>query len=368
MTLSLLGIGTATPATTVTQDEALGLAQALCCRTDEQLTWVPLMYTQTGIHKRHVTLPRALIDDVLHKTTHSGSVFLPTGAIDDEGPTTGQRMAIYSADAGPLAVRAARSAIADSGLKAEQVTHLVTVSCTGFMAPGIDLALITGLGLPGTVERTHVGFMGCHGALNGLRVASAFTGADPDAVVLLCAVELCVLHYHYGWDPQRIVANAIFADGAAAIVGVSPRKAPPESWRRTASGSCIVPDTADAMRWTISDHGFEMTLSKQVPRIIAREIGPWLASWLAKSGVELPEVRSWAIHPGGPKILEAAEEALGLPREATTDARAVFAEHGNMSSPTVVFILDRLRKRGAPRPCVAMGFGPGLAAEAALFQ
>jgi predicted naringenin-chalcone synthase len=366
MTLAILGIGTATPATVVTQNEALGLAQVLCCRTSEQLTWVPLMYTQTGIDSRHVTLPRPLIDDVLHSTRHSGSVFLPTGDIDDEGPTTAQRMAIYSADSGPLALRATASALEESGLNPAQVTHLVTVSCTGFVAPGIDLVLIRGLGLPATVERTHVGFMGCHGALNGLRVASAFTGADTNAVVLLVAVELCVLHYHYGWDPQRIVANAIFADGAAAVVGVSPAQAPKESWRMAASGSCIIADTVDAMRWTIGDHGFEMTLSKQVPKIIARETGPWLTRWLAAKGVALGDVRSWAIHPGGPKILEAVEEGLGLPREATTDSRAVFAEHGNMSSPTVLFIVDRLRRRGAPRPCVALGFGPGLAAEAAL--
>src|SRR5205814_10305443 len=128
MTLSILGIGTATPATIVSQDEALGLAQVLCCRTSEQLTWVPLMYTQTGINNRHITLPRPLIDDVLHSTRNSGSVFLPTGALDDEGPTTAQRMAIYSADAGPLALRAAASALEESGLNAAQVTHLVTVS------------------------------------------------------------------------------------------------------------------------------------------------------------------------------------------------------------------------------------------------
>ncbi len=366
MTLEILGIGTAVPETIITQNEALGLARVLCCRTSEQMTWVPLMYTQTGIRTRHLTLPRDLIDDVLQDTRHSGSVYLPTGSIDDQGPTTAQRMAIYAEEAGPLALRAAASALEESGVDPGRVTHLVTVSCTGFVAPGVDLALIRGLGLPATVQRTHVGFMGCHGALNGLRVASAFTGADPKAVVLLCAVELSSLHYHYGWDPQRIVANALFADGAAAVVGVAPQHPASSAWRLAASGSCLVPDTADAMAWTVGDHGFEMRLSKQVPKIIAREIGPWLGSWLKAHGVALADVRSWAIHPGGPKILEAVEEGIGLGRESTEDARAVFAEYGNMSSPTVLFIVDRLRRRSAPRPCVALGFGPGLAAEAAL--
>jgi alpha-pyrone synthase len=366
MTLAIRGLGTAVPDSRLTQEEALGLAKVLCCRTSEQMTWVPLMYTQTGIDARHLTLPRALIDDVLNGTRHSGSVFLPSDSPEDQGPTTAQRMAIYDEDAGPLALRAARQALLQSREAPERVTHLVTVSCTGFIAPGIDLALIRGLGLPPTVQRTHVGFMGCHGALNGLRVASAFLGADPNAVVLLCAVELCSLHYHYGWDPQRIVANALFADGAAAVIGTHPGD-DSRAWRMSASGSCILPDSADAMAWTIGDHGFEMRLSKGVPQLIARNIGPWMSSWLAQNDLRLQDVASWAIHPGGPRILEAVEEGLGISRDSTLDARAVFAEHGNMSSPTVLFILDRLRKQSAPRPCVALGFGPGLAAEAALF-
>src|SRR6185312_7307169 len=135
------------------------------------------------------------------------------------GPTTGERMRIYAEEAGPLAVRAAKIALAEAATPAADITHLVTVSCTGFAAPGVDYSLIRGLGMASTVQRTHVGFMGCHGALNGLRVANAFASADPNARVLLCAVELCSLHYYYGNEADKLVANAIFADGAAAIVG-----------------------------------------------------------------------------------------------------------------------------------------------------
>lgn len=367
MTLTIHGIGTAVPATSMTQEEALGLAKVLCCRTKEQMTWVPLMYTQTGIDRRYLILPRPVLDDVLHGTRDSGSVFLPTGKAEDEGPTTGQRMAIYDSEAAVLAVRAARQVITQTRIPAESITHLVTVSCTGFKAPGVDYALIQGLGLSPTVERTHIGFMGCHGALNGLRVANAFANADSNAVVLLCAVELCSLHYHYGWDPERIVANALFADGAAALLG-TPSTSTSKGWQLVASGSCLIPDSSDAMGWTVGDHGFEMSLSKQVPRLIAQNLRPWLESWLAKKNLKREQVASWAIHPGGPRILEAVEEALGLPRSATADARAVFAAYGNMSSPTVLFILDHLRRKNAPRPCVALGFGPGMTAEAALFQ
>src|SRR2546427_396549 len=138
-------------------------ARVLCCRTQEQMTWVPLMYTQTGIQTRNFSLPRALIDDVLRGTRDSGSIFLPTESPDDRGPTTAQRMAVYAEDSKELALTAARSALAESGEAPDRITHLVTVSCTGFVAPGIDLVLIRGLGLPATVQRTNVGFMGCHG-------------------------------------------------------------------------------------------------------------------------------------------------------------------------------------------------------------
>jgi predicted naringenin-chalcone synthase len=367
MSFAIRGMGTAVPVASVTQEEALGLARVLCCRTPEQNTWVPLMYTHTGIGRRHFSLPRQVIDDVLNGTRASGSVFLPTGEPGDAGPTTGQRMEIYARDAGPLALEAATQALEEARLRPVAVTHLVTVSCTGFAAPGVDLALIRGLGLPATVQRTNVGFMGCHGAINGLRVAAAFGAADPGAVVLLCAVELTSLHYHYGWDPQRIVANAIFADGAGAVAGAAAGpQTPAGTWRVRATGSCVVPDSAGAMTWTVGDNGFEMTLSKGVPRLIAEHLRPWLTGWLRGHGVALEEVASWAVHPGGPRILEAVEQSLGLPAEATADARAVFEQYGNMSSPTVLFILERLRRRQAPRPCVALGFGPGLVAEAAL--
>ncbi|HEX6984907.1 MAG TPA: 3-oxoacyl-[acyl-carrier-protein] synthase III C-terminal domain-containing protein, partial [Planctomycetaceae bacterium] len=134
-----------------------------------------------------------------------------------------------------------------------------------------------------------------------------------------------------------------------------------------ASGSFVVPDTADAMTWGIGDHGFEMTLSPRVPDLIHQALRPWLEGWLASQGVPLDRVGSWAVHPGGPRILSAAAEALGLPPESLAVSRDVLRDYGNMSSPTVLFLLDRLRRQNAPRPCVALGFGPGLTIEAALF-
>jgi predicted naringenin-chalcone synthase len=382
MSFAILGMGTALPDTTITQDEGLRVARSLCCRTPEQATWLPVMYGGTGIDTRHLSLHEAVVRAVLGGATAPRpappaagadgavphSVFVPTGEPDDAGPTTGQRMRVYAAAAPPLALLATRRALEDARLAPAAVTHLVTVSCTGFAAPGVDFALVEGLGLAPTVARTHVGFMGCHGAINGLRVAAAFSRADAAACVLLCATELCSLHYHYGWDPEKMVANALFADGAAAVVGGPAPAAGPEAWQVAATGSCLFPDSADAMTWSVGDHGFEMTLSARIPELLGRHLGPWLAAWLGPHGLTAATVASWAVHPGGPRILTAIEEALALPRSATAVSREVLAACGNMSSPTVLFILERLRDRGAPRPCVALGFGPGLVAEALLFR
>jgi predicted naringenin-chalcone synthase len=366
--MAITGLGTAVPPTPVTQAEALVIAQRLCCPTEEQSTWLPGVYLHSGIDTRHFAFDPAVFRDVLDGTCHSASPFLPAGAAGDRGPTAGQRMRHYAEHAGPLAVRAARQALGRSGLEPGAITHVVTVSCTGFRAPGVDVEIIKGLGLAPTVQRTHVGFMGCHGALNGLRAARAYVEADPAARVLLAAVELCVLHYHYQWDPQRMVANALFADGAAAVVGVAEAAAPAGAWHVAANGACLFPDSEDAMTWTVGDHNFEMTLSKGVPGLIGEGLRPWMEAWLARNGLALGDVASWAIHPGGPRILSAVEEALGLSPEQAAPSRAVFAKYGNMSSPTVLFILEHLRAQAAPRPCVALGFGPGLAAEAALLR
>lgn len=363
MPLAIRKIGTCVPQTVVNQEEALIVARALACPTQEQDTWLPGMYAGTLIEKRHLVFSPQLVRDVLEGTRHSGSVFLPKYEPSDRGPTTAQRMQHYAELAPPLAVGACREALQGSSVAAEEITHLITVSCTGFFAPGIDRILVERLGLRPTVERTHVGYMGCHGALNGLRVANAFA-ADPRARILLCAVETCSLHYHYSYNPSKMVANAIFADGAAAVVGTGEPSS--DAWRILATGSCYLPDSRRAMTWTIGDHGFEMTLSKQVPELIQAHLRPWLEQWLDTVGVGFEGIRSWGIHPGGPKILTAVEAALGLSERDTACSRKVFAAHGNMSSPTILFILKEILAANLPRPCLLLGFGPGLVAEATL--
>lgn len=367
MSFTIHGLGTAHPPESVSAGDGLALARVLAGPDVRTSTWLGPVYANSGNTRRYQVIGGAVVRDVLDGTRHTGSSFLPTRENDGVGPTTAERTRVYAAEAGPLAVRSAERAMAEAGFAAAEVTHLVTVSCTGFAAPGVDFALIDGLGLKPTVQRTHVGFMGCHGALNGLRVANAFATADPAATVLLCAVELCSLHYYYGSAADKLVANAIFADGAAAVAGRCEAATVGRPLTLIASGACLIPDSAADMAWAVGDHGFEMTLSRRVPGLIARHLRPWLDAWLGDNGLSLADVGSWAVHPGGPKILSAVEESLGLPPAALAASRQVLADYGNMSSPTVLFVLDRLRQANAPRPCVALGFGPGLVAEGAIF-
>ncbi len=369
MTLALYGIGTAQPAYSIAQSDAAELAASFRHPTAErgrtvaeQTRSLQVLYRRTRIERRGSVLLEQPEGFTPRQT------FMPP-AVDgtDFGPTTALRMERYAEESPALALSAAREALASAAIGANSITHLITVSCTGFAAPGFDIRLMKSLKLSPGVARTHVGFMGCHGAINALRVAEAFVAGRPDARVLICATELCSLHYQYGENPNNLIANAIFADGAAAAVCGPPRDRPAD-WRMRCAGSQLFAGSEDAMTWRVGDHGFEMTLSARVPDLIAAHTRPWIESWLAESGRTLADIRSWAIHPGGPRILDQVAAALGLPREATAASQQVLAECGNMSSPTVLFILERLLRQQAPRPAVALAFGPGLVVEAALFN
>jgi predicted naringenin-chalcone synthase len=371
----VLGIGTATPEHFVTQQHAAQLATAFCGEAASATTTklLPKLYARCGVSKRHsVVLETSSNGDLA-----SQSFYHDAADATDRGPTTAQRMIAFSEHATDLAAKAALHAFDGSGVAPQEVTHLITVSCSGFSAPGVDVQLIERLRLPAATYRTHIGFMGCHGAMNALRVAQSFVASDPAAVVLIVAVELCSLHQQYGVDTERFVANALFADGAAAVVGKRGGKTnvarnedagDTQSLRLVATRSTIIPETQDLMGWTVADHGFEMRLSRKVPDVIRQSLRPWLVNWLAELELTIDEIEAWTVHPGGPRILDATFEGLGIDAAAHPESAEVLNEYGNMSSPTTLFILDRQRRRRSVRPCVMLGFGPGLAIEAALFD
>lgn len=358
----ITAIGTSRPQYSIEQAAAVAVARGFIHGEGPPDNSLEMLYRGTCIERRSSVL--------LESANGSGvrqSFYPPPSSPQDRGPLTETRMKKYEQEAPALAARACRRALAEAHVEPKEITHLVTVSCTGFGAPGVEFEMIKRLGLPHTVGRVNVGFMGCHGSLNALRVAQAFADSDPNARVLLCSVELCSLHYHYGDNTQQLVANALFADGAAAMVIDGQRNGRPAAWEVAGCGSCMFPDADDAMTWRIGNHGFEMTLAQEVPNLIHENLRPWLAGWLATFDLTIEQIVSWAVHPGGPKIVSCVADALGLEPGATDVSLEVLADCGNMSSATVPFVLHRLSQRNAPAPCVAMGFGPGLVAETALF-
>ena len=360
MPLILHGIGTAVPSRRLSQADAVQVAHRINAGTPEQARLMTRIYQKTKVLSRGSVL--------LEKDGDNGRIQERLSFYGAESPGTAERMQAFDDYAGGLALEAAAKALSDGDISSAAITHLVTVSCTGFQSPGVDLFLIEKLALAPSVQRTHIGFMGCHGAMNGLRVAHAFAEMDPQAVVLLCAVELCSLHMAYGWHPEKVVANALFADGAAAVVASANPSLSHQSLALRRSGSMVIPNSADLMHWEIGDHGFAMGLSPLVPETVGAALLPWLRDWLKEQAIPLEAVTSWAVHPGGPKILSTCSEVLSLEPNRLLDSRAVLQDHGNMSSATILFILERLRRRERSGPCLALAFGPGLSAEVALFD
>ncbi len=379
----ILGLGTALPEHSISQ-KSMATFAATCVLPEltgskNPSALIEVLYRRAGVQSRHSVLLESSSED----EATAQRFFKFVSDADDHGPGTAERMNRFEQESPRLAFSSSSAAIAESGVSASDITHLITVSCSGFSAPGFDISLIRDLGLSQSVARTHVGFMGCHAALNGLRVAHAFAAADPNAVVLLCAVELCTLHHQYGWDPQRIVANSLFADGAAAIIGravIKPSATLPAdsgdlpSMNKSGIGclvdsaSYVIPDTHEMMTWRVGNNGFEMSLSPEVPGVITRVLPEVLKEFLKRNGLNLADIQSWAIHPGGPRILSATAEAAGLSEKMMNPSVSIFQACGNMSSPTVLFILDKLRSQNAQLPCVMLGFGPGLNVEIALLK
>ena len=275
-------------------------------------------------------------------------------------PSTAERMAIYERFALDLAVRAVEGL--ELGGRAGEVTHVIAVSCTGLVAPGLDLQLIGRCGLDPAVERTVVGFMGCYAAINALKLARHVVRSDPDARVLIVSLELCTLHLQETTDLEQVLSFLVFGDGCAAAL-VS---ADPEGLRLDRFHAALLPEAADQITWKVGDQGFNMFLSGQVPGSVGTALRQSRERIL--DGVAVGDVDLWAVHPGGRSVLDAVQNALGLDGDALTDSREVLRRFGHMSAATYLFVLERMmgRAQAGERGC-AMAFGPGLTAETMMF-
>jgi predicted naringenin-chalcone synthase len=346
VTAAITGIGTALPPYAVSRESSVAwLTRAL--RDDPMAARLAKrVVAGSGIDKRWSCVP---------DFTQDGEPTL----LGSRSPPTSVRMSAFRDLAAPLAAEACGRALASARTGPEEITHLVVVTCTGFIAPGPDAELVTLLGLRNDVERTVVGFMGCHAAFNGLRVARQHAESRTGGKALLVCVELCSLHFRPDPAPDNVVASALFADGAAAVVVGSGGEALAELGP---SATLIEDGTRRDMGWEIGDDGFRMTLSSYVPRLVAAPLADFVAPLAGR------DTASWCVHPGGRAILDHVEDALALPHAALASSRAVLRDVGNVSSATVLFVLERELARTRPGDRgVMLGFGPGLTLEGAAF-
>lgn len=380
MTARILSIGTAVPPAVLHQNSVRDLfaSQPGIGRLSQRL--VRAAFDASAIETRHTVLTD--LADALDASpasaprenrTAAGAASRPVIAdlpvISDAGallsPPTGARNDAYIALAPELSARAAREALAAASVEPGDITHVITVSCTGMYAPGPDYRLVRDLGLPTTVERYHLGFIGCAAAVPALRAAARMCAAQPEAVVLVVCAELCTLHFRVADDPDQILAASLFADGAAAAVVSADTSRRGERWLDLERFATAVTDDGERdMTWTIGDAGFEMVLTAEVPRIIGREIRAAVDDVVGGARVD-----TWAVHPGGRAVLDRVESGLELAPETLAVSRAVLRDYGNMSSATILFILHALLTGEAltdGEAIATLAFGPGLTMEAAL--
>lgn len=361
----LCAIGTANPPHVLAQQQIADfMAQAL--QLDSRATRkLKALYRVSGIDTRHT---------VLEDYTRSNGEFqfYPNTPGLEPFPTVGPRMDVFKKEALPLSVAAARECLQQlPNFDYGSITHLITVSCTGMYAPGLDIELIAELGLSPQVQRTCVYFMGCYATFNALKVADAICRSSPDARVLVVCTELCTLHFQKHLEPDHLVSNALFADGSAAAL-VCGAPLPGLHLQMDAFHCDLAPSGKQEMAWHIHDFGFEMTLSSYVPALIKEGIGQLTEALLQKLHLKQAEIDLFAIHPGGRKILEVIEQALQLPPDSNRYAYQVLRQYGNMSSATVLFVLKALWQDLQPpqqgAKVLSFAFGPGLTLESMLLS
>lgn len=369
MTSCISAIGTANPANKFSQSRIYRfMADASGLDTNNRAR-LKSIYDHSGIQSRYSVIPDFGIDEAEDYEFFSASPTLEP-FIDTE-----QRMALYQREAAKIAVNAVKDCL--KGYPEEtlsKITHLVTVSCTGMYAPGLDIDLVQQLGLNTSIERTCINFMGCYGAVNGLKTADYICRADARAKVLVVSAELCTLHFQKENTLDNWVANSLFSDGAAAVLveNTNDRLAP-HTPHFTLSNfySEFLPQARSEMGWYVGNTGFEMRLTSKVSKQIRAHIPAITQRLLQSAGIsDLAQIQAYAIHPGGRKILEAVEEALELPEESNAFAYSVLQRYGNMSSATILFVLKDLLHHTvkSDQQILGFAFGPGLTVEGMILK
>ena len=361
------GIGVANPSNKFSQTDLANFMNQAHGVVNGSEVKLKALYRATGIKYRYSVLS----DYGLESEDYN---FYPRNKNLEPFPDTAKRMLIYKEEALRLSVKAVENCLEDlRDFDKKNITHVITVSCTGFYAPGLDIDLINALGLNTHIHRTAINFMGCYAAITALRNADSIVKANPDANVLVVAVELCSIHFQKKDTEDNRLANALFGDGAAALL-LQNKKSKGIQLAPVAYYSDILPNGSEDMAWSVGNLGFEMKLSAYVPDVIkdgVKEIGAALLTKMSPP-VDITKIKYFAIHPGGRKILEAVESELGISKMKNKFAYDVLNNYGNMSSPTIIFVLNEIVKQLSSADhdeyIFCMAFGPGLTLESVLLR
>ena len=357
MNSSIVSIGLSNPGEPIPQAEISRFMQLAHQLDAQERRKLDFLYRKSGIDSRHSVLDDFQTEEV------SDFTFFPKNKELHPFPGTAARMQVFEEKGPELAEQAVRSALQQAGVEANSLTHLILISCTGMVAPGLELDLMRRLDIPSSVERYCIHFMGCYAAFTGLRLADQLVKANPKSRVLVVSVELCTLHFQKEYTEDNLLANSLFGDGAAAALVMQSE----EGLQIKNYFSEVLWEGEKDMAWKIGDFGFEMRLSQYIPSLLNQGIRRLRDLFEAK--FNFSKVRHVAIHPGGKQILIQVQEAFGLSPEVNRHALEVLRTCGNMSSASILFVLERmLQDSSIQGDILALGFGPGLTLETTHYE
>ncbi|HEY0029419.1 MAG TPA: type III polyketide synthase [Bacteroidia bacterium] len=355
----IISIGTAVPKHRTAQPAILEFMQA-AYSNDVASRKLNVLFNNSGISSRYSVIPdfdKSRLEHIFFNGTPSTA-------------TVENRLEVFKERALPLA----KQAIDDSFEKINTtidrfgITHLITVTCTGLSAPGLDAELITLLNLPKDIFHTSVNFLGCNAAFHALKIADMITKSEPTAKVLIVCVELCTLHFQPKNNHDNLLSNTIFGDGAAAVI-ITANDNENKGLAIKGFYSLLLDKGKELMGWNITPVNFEMILDAKIPELIAEEVNSILAKASEKFAISPESITNWAIHPGGKRIVDVIKNELQLSDADTHASYKILDEFGNMSSPTILFVLNELmEEKETEKTIFSIGFGPGLSIETALFS
>lgn len=365
-------MATGNPQYKVTQEEALQIAlKAKGCESIKSV--LSRVYTNSRINTRYMAVP----DFTPNQRADDDELFFPT---DNSYSLPVQvRLDKYKEVAVPLVTNVCKKAIKQAGVKLEDICKLVVVSSTGFLGPSLDCELIKNLNLPRNTDRSLVGFMGCAAAMNGYRIAMDYVKAHPGKYALMVCVEISSVHTTFKDSINDAILHAIFADGAAACVisAETVENIPKGTLAIVDDHGWLMEGTEDGITLAINDDGISCTLSKYLPQYIAKNMGGFVDTFLARHNLSRSDVDFWAIHPGGRRIIEEAQNGLGVTEEQAHYSWEILGKYGNMLSPSVMFVLERIfedhKKQLAEgkegfKMGLAFSFSPGVGAEGIMLR